>query len=185
MSNFVWPHRWQPTGSSIPEILQARILEWVAISFSNAWKWKVKVKSLSCVWLLATPWTVAYQAPPSMGFSRQEYRRGLPFPSPLQCLGGLNPATALESPGVIPLMPSSGWPWREKREVVLGIAKTREMEKKKKKIPCTGRWGQVRDGCGSSSPDQNVASEDDDGSLYKKRRLRDTTFHFSLPHQSM
>ena len=65
-----------PPGSAIPEILQARTLEWVAISFSYAWKWKVKVKSLSCVRLLATPWTVAYQAPPSMGFSRQEYWSG-------------------------------------------------------------------------------------------------------------
>ena len=71
-----------PPGSPIPGILQARILEWVAISFSNAWKWKVKVKSLSCVRLLATPWTVAYQAPPSMGFSRQEYWSGVPLPSP-------------------------------------------------------------------------------------------------------
>ena len=62
-----------PPGSSVPGILQARTLEWVAISFSNAWKWKVEVKSLSRVWLLATPWTVAYQAPPSMGFPRQEY----------------------------------------------------------------------------------------------------------------
>ena len=57
-----------PLGSPIPGILQARILEWVAISFSNAWKWKVKVKSLSCAQLLETPWTAAYQAPPSMGF---------------------------------------------------------------------------------------------------------------------
>ena len=57
--------------SPVPGILQARTLEWVAISFSNAWRWKVKVKSLSHVWLLATPWTAAYQAPPSMGFSRQ------------------------------------------------------------------------------------------------------------------
>ena len=73
-----------PPGSTIPGILQARTLEWVAISFSNAWKWKVKlkVKSLSRVWLLATPWTGAYQAPPSMGFSRQEYWTGLPFPFP-------------------------------------------------------------------------------------------------------
>ena len=71
-----------PTDSSVPGILQARILEWVTISFSNAWKWKVKVKSLSRVRLLATPWTVAYQAPPSMGFSRQEYWCGLPLPSP-------------------------------------------------------------------------------------------------------
>ena len=60
-----------PPGSPVPGILQARTLEWVAISFSNAWKWKVKVESLSCVRLLATPWTAAYQAPQSMGFSRQ------------------------------------------------------------------------------------------------------------------
>ena len=72
-----------PPGSPVPGILQARTLEWFAISFSNAGKWKVKVKSLSCVWLLATPWTTAYQAPPSMGFSRQEYWSGLPLPSPL------------------------------------------------------------------------------------------------------
>ena len=62
-----------PPGSPVPGILQERTLEWVAISFSNAWKWKVKVKSLSCVQLLATPWPAAYQAPPSMGFARQEY----------------------------------------------------------------------------------------------------------------
>ena len=67
------PRDGSPPGSPIPGILQARILEWVAISFSNAWKWKVKVKSHSCVRLLATPWTAAHQAPPSMGFSRQEY----------------------------------------------------------------------------------------------------------------
>ena len=72
-----------PPGSAVPGILQARTLEWVAISFSNAWKWKVKVKSLSCVRLLATQWTVAYQAPRSMGFSRQEYCSGLPLPSPM------------------------------------------------------------------------------------------------------
>ena len=71
-----------PAGSPVPGILQPRTLEWVAISFSNAWKWKVKVKSLSRVWLLATSWTAAYQAPPSMGFSRQEYWSGVPLPSP-------------------------------------------------------------------------------------------------------
>ena len=71
-----------PPGSAIPGILQARTLEWVAISFSIVWKWKVKVKSLSRVQLLATPWTAAYQAPPSMGFSRQGYWSGLPLPSP-------------------------------------------------------------------------------------------------------
>ena len=71
-----------PPGSPVPGILQARTLEWVAISFSNAWKWKVKAKSLSRVWPSATPWTAAYQAPPSMGYSRQEYWSGLPLPSP-------------------------------------------------------------------------------------------------------
>ena len=71
-----------PPVSPIPGIFQARTLEWAAISFSNAWKWKVKVKSLSLVPLLATPWTAAYQAPPSMGFSRQEYWSGVPLPSP-------------------------------------------------------------------------------------------------------
>ena len=71
-----------PPGYPVPGILQARTLEWVVISFSNAWKWKVKVKSLSCVRLLATPWTAAYQAPPSMGFSRQEYWSRVLLPSP-------------------------------------------------------------------------------------------------------
>ena len=71
-----------PPGCPVPGILQARTLEWVAISFSSAWKWKVKVKSLSCIRLLATPWTAAHQAPPSMGFSRQEYWSGVPLPSP-------------------------------------------------------------------------------------------------------
>ena len=68
-------------GSPIPGILQARVLQWIAISFSNAWKWKVKVKSLSRVRPSATPWTAAYQAPLSMGFSRQEYWSGVPLPS--------------------------------------------------------------------------------------------------------
>ena len=69
-----------PPGSPVPGILQARTLEWVAISFSNSWKWKVKL--LSHVRLLVIPWTVAHQAPPSMGFSRQEYWSGVPLPSP-------------------------------------------------------------------------------------------------------
>ena len=73
-----------PPGSPIPGILQARTLEWVAISFSNAGKWKVKVKSLSHVRLLATPWTATHQAPLSMGFSRQEYWSGVPLPSPIK-----------------------------------------------------------------------------------------------------
>ena len=71
-----------PPGSPVPGILQARTLQWVAIAFSKAWKCKVKVKSLSRVRLLATPWAAAYQAPPSMGFSRQEYWSGVPVPSP-------------------------------------------------------------------------------------------------------
>ena len=81
----VTPIDGSPPGSTIPGILQARTLEWVAISFSNAWKWKVKVKSLRRVWLLATTWIAAYQAPPSLWFSRQEYWSGLPLPSPSKC----------------------------------------------------------------------------------------------------
>ena len=79
-----------PPGSPVPGILQARTLEWVAISFSNAWKWKVKVKSLSRVRLCAIPWTAAYQAPPSMGFSREEYWSGVPLPSPMYSAYKLN-----------------------------------------------------------------------------------------------
>ena len=71
-----------PPGSPVPGILQARTLEWVAISFSNAGKWKVKVKSLSHARLVTTPWTAAYQDPLPMGFSRQEYWSGVPLPSP-------------------------------------------------------------------------------------------------------
>ena len=77
----VTPQDGSPQGSPILGILQARTLEWVAISLSNAWKWKVKVKMLSYVWLLVTLWTAVYQAPPSRGLSRQEYWSGLPLPS--------------------------------------------------------------------------------------------------------
>ena len=80
----VWlcdPMDCSPPGSPVPGILQAGTLEWVAISFSNAWKWKEKVKSLSRVRLFATPWTAAYQAPPSMGFSKQQYWSKVPLPS--------------------------------------------------------------------------------------------------------
>ena len=76
------PRDGRPPGSSIPGILQARTLEWVAISFSNAWKWKVKVNSLSRVRLLTTPWITAHQVPPSMRFFRQAYWSGVPLPSP-------------------------------------------------------------------------------------------------------
>ena len=91
-----------PPGSPVPGILQARTLEWVAISFSNASKWKVKVKSLSCVRVCATPWTAAYQAPPSMGFFRQECWSGVPLPSP-------DPSSErawLNGPGLEPTTPT-------------------------------------------------------------------------------
>ena len=80
-----------PPGSPIPGILQARTLEWVAISFSSARKQKAKVKSLSRVRLLATPWTAAYQAPLSMGFSSQEYWSGVPLPSLVMSLREILP----------------------------------------------------------------------------------------------
>ena len=95
-----------PPGSPIPGVLKARTLEWVAVSFSNAWKWKVKVKSLSRVQLLATPWTAAYQTPPSMGFSRQEYWSGVPSPSPPFLLwAGLNGCIVLVT------LPNLSLPW--------------------------------------------------------------------------
>ena len=75
------PRDGSPPSSPVPRILQARTLGWVAISFSKAWKWNVKVKSLSPVWLFATPWTAAHQASPSMGFSRLKYWSGVPLPS--------------------------------------------------------------------------------------------------------
>ena len=99
-----------PPGSCVPGILQARTLEWVAISLSNAWKWKVNVKSLSHVWPLATPWTAAYQAPPSMGFSRQEYWSWVPLPSPED----------LPDPGIKPRSPvlqADSLPSKATREV--------------------------------------------------------------------
>ena len=82
MSNSVRPHRWQPTRLRCPWDSPGKNTEWVAISFSNAWKWEVKVKLLSRVRLLVTPWTAAHQAPLSMGFSRQEFWSGVPLPSP-------------------------------------------------------------------------------------------------------
>ena len=95
-----------PPGSAIPGILQARTLEWVAISSSNAWKCKVKVKSLSHVPLFMTPRTAAYQAPPSMGFSRQEYWSGVPLPSPQHKWRGFK-MMELHSHG------SGGWDWNQ------------------------------------------------------------------------
>ena len=80
------PRDGSPPGSPVPGILQARTPEWAAISFSNAWKWKVKVKLLRRDRLLVTPWTAAYQAPPSTGPSRQEHWSGVPLPSLRQSL---------------------------------------------------------------------------------------------------
>ena len=82
------PRDGSPPGSPVPGIHQARTLEWVATSFSNAWKWKLKVQLLSRVRLLVTPWTAAHQAPPSMGFSRQEYWSGVPLRSPRSQMRG-------------------------------------------------------------------------------------------------
>ena len=90
-----------PRGSPIHGIVQARVLEWVAISFSNAWKWKVK--SLSHAQLLVTPWAAAYQAPPSIGFSRQEYWSGVPLPSPS------NPARTPHFPPFLSKCLLNGW----------------------------------------------------------------------------
>ena len=92
-----------PPCSAVLGILQARTLEWVTISFSNARKWKVKVKSLSRVWLLVTPWTAAHQGPPSMGFARQEWWSGLPLPSLKDSIG-----TLFELKLKLPIYM---WPW--------------------------------------------------------------------------
>ena len=81
MSDSVWPHKRQPTRLPHPWDSPGKNTGGVPISFSNAWKWKVKVKLLSRVRLFSTPWTAALQAPPSMGFSRQEYWSGMPSPS--------------------------------------------------------------------------------------------------------
>ena len=107
------PINGSPPGSSVPGILQARTLEWVAISFSNAWKWKVKVKSLGRIWLLATPWIAAHQAPPSMGFSRQEYWSGVPLPSPLHLTSWIQRLLIKPVFHVTKCCPSTTWelPW--------------------------------------------------------------------------
>ena len=107
-----------PPGSPVPGILQARTLEWVAISFSNAWKWKVKVKSLSFVWLLATPWTAVYQAPPPMGFSRQEYWSGVPLSSPMEYIS----FRSVQSLSRVRLFAT---PWIAARQASLSITNSR------------------------------------------------------------
>ena len=110
-----------PSGSPIPGILQGRTLEWVVISFSNAWKWKGKVKSLSHVRLLATPWTAAYQASPSMEFSRQEYwSTEVPLPSPPSGAVVKNSPSNAEDTRDADLIPGSGrFPWSRKWQPTL------------------------------------------------------------------
>ena len=103
-----------PPGSPIPGILQARTLQWVAISFSNAWKRKAKVKSLSHAQLFATPWTAAHQAPPSTGFSRQEYWSGVPLPSPCTLLGVSNLSERRASTYEGPIVYSERQTWESK-----------------------------------------------------------------------
>ena len=99
-----------PLSPSVPGILQARILEWVAISFSSTWKWKVKVKSLSHDRLLATPWTAAYQAPLSMGFSRQEDWSGVPLPSLITNLGSILKSIYITLPTKVSLVKAMVFP---------------------------------------------------------------------------
>ena len=86
-----------PPGSPVPGIFQARTLEWVAISFSNAWKWKVKVKSLSRVRLFETPWTAAHQAPLSMGFPGKSSGVGCHCLLQLRVLEGCKPSVTFRS----------------------------------------------------------------------------------------
>ena len=103
-----------PPGSPGPGILQARTLEWAAIAFSHAWKWKVKVKLLSRVQPSATPWTAAFQAPPSMGSSRQEDWSGGPLPSltlPLdENIANMSPVVPTQFPVTERIFPSDGGP---------------------------------------------------------------------------
>ena len=146
-----------PPGSPISGILQARTLEWVAISFSNAWKWKVKVKPLSRVWLLVTPWTAAYQALP-MGFSRQEYWSGVPLPSPVSAIQQCKSVVfihifppwwaSLPSPAKRKALPRS-LNWSSRKHMFLQEApswphKQESSFKKERCLPCPKAWDQRR-----------------------------------------
>ena len=124
------PRDCSPPGSPIPGILQARTLEWVAISFSNARKWRVKVKSLSRVRLFTTPWTAAHQAPLPMGSSRQEYWSGLPLPSP-----SLGASPQLLKQTLIQLLL-----WRYFADVIEGYNQLTLRRKKRKKVKLLSRW---------------------------------------------
>ena len=124
------------SGSSIHGIFQARILEWVAISFSNAWKWKVKVKSLSRVRPSATPWTAAYQAPPSIGFSKQEYWSGLPLPSPVHKLKLMQ----IEGKSAFPDLKTDQW----LNMLVAFIGNYSTLKKEHEEIWCISWWLSLR-----------------------------------------
>ena len=125
----MWPHRRKPTRLPVPGILQARTLEWVAISFSNAWTWKVKVKLLSCIQLLETPWTAAYQASLSMGFSRQEYWSGVPSPSPRGSVEFSNSHQFSSVQLVAQSCPIFVIPWPAVHQVSLSITNSRSLFK--------------------------------------------------------
>ena len=128
-------------GSPVPGILQARTLEWVAIFFSNAWKWKVKVKSLSRVWLLATPWTAAHQAPPSMGFSRQEYGVALRLNSGASNQG----APSLENMELETLSASRCQDWTRGRTLELGKARRGSLRRREAFLDVGGGfWSMYR-----------------------------------------
>ena len=103
-------------GSPVPGVFQARTMEWVATSFSDAWKWKVKVESLSIVWLFTTPGTAAHQAPLPMGFSRQEYWSGVPL---LQSV-----SQSVQSLSHVRLF---GTPWITARQASLSITNTQSL----------------------------------------------------------
>ena len=139
-----------PPGSPVPGILQARTLEWAAISFSNVRKWKVKVKSLSCVRLLATPWTAAYQAPLSMRFSRQEYWSGVPLPSPRTSLEVTSRSYWEADCGAInrSVNPKGNLPWlcigrTDAEDSILWPPDVGHQEQGTGKRPCSGKeWGE-------------------------------------------
>ena len=83
---------------------------------------KVKVKVLSCVRLFETPWTVAYRAPPSMGFSRQDYWSGLPFPSPGDLPNpGIEPRSPALQTGALPSEPPWKPPKKSPQELVKNV----------------------------------------------------------------
>ena len=141
-----------PPGSAIPGILQARTLEWVAISFSNAWKWKVKRNSLSRLRLFATQWTAAHQAPPSMGFSREEYWSGVSLPSPWDLIQVLKKIQVLKifysSPIFLYLYKTIIWFWKTCQLVFTLVLNPEE----KVQSLLEPRWTSCWAGCACKQP---------------------------------